>query len=273
MKQRELDLLSVLAPSVAKLINGAVDPLNARLKAAENRVVELEAALKEAGIVIDAIGAKILDMPKGPTAEEVAALVKMPTPEEVAALVPPGKDGRDGKDGAPGERGEKGDPGKDGQDGVDGKDGTSGLDGEKGVDGKDGADGKDGIGLADALKDADGCLVLTTTAGSVVKLGRVDGEKGAPGEAGKDGRDGVDGAPGVDGRTEINIADAYEGVWKEGTNKRGTLVTWGGSLWLAKADTESKPEASEEWVLVTKRGRDGKDGRDLSPAPPKPVKL
>lgn len=196
--------------------------------------------------------------------KRVAELEKMlpaPTAEQVAALMPVPQNGKDGE------------PGKDGQDGVDGKDGAPGNDGK---DGAPGADGKDGVGLAGCLKDADGCLVLTMTNGTVIKLGRVDGEKGIPGEAGKDGRDGLDGkdgTPGVDGRTEINIADVYEGVWKEGLHKRGSLVTWGGSLWLAKADTQSKPEATDDWVLITKRGRDGKDGVMLEPKTPKPVKL
>src|SRR6187551_2718209 len=46
---------------------------------------------------------------------------------------------------------------------------------------KDGEAGKDGIGLADALKDADGNLVVVMTDGRTKSLGRVDGKDGADG--------------------------------------------------------------------------------------------
>jgi hypothetical protein len=53
--------------------------------------------------------------------------------------------------------------------------------GEKGMDGKDGADGKDGVGLAGALIDRDGSLVVTLTNGEVKSLGSVVGKDGADG--------------------------------------------------------------------------------------------
>ena len=57
-----------------------------------------------------------------------------------------------------------------------------------------------------------------------------------------------------------NIADAYRGIWNAGTDyRRGEAVTYGGSMFLAKADTTDKPEKSEAWVLCVKRGRDGRD--------------
>lgn len=57
----------------------------------------------------------------------------------------------------------------------------------------------------------------------------------------------------------VNLADADRGVWKEGPYPRGSCVTFGGSYWLAKQDTTSKPGTDSTWRLVAKRGADGKD--------------
>lgn len=53
----------------------------------------------------------------------------------------------------------------------------------------------------------------------------------------------------------------YKEVWKEGeTYQKGHVVTWGGSMWIAKnADVTSKPATSSDWQLCVKRGTDGKD--------------
>lgn len=53
----------------------------------------------------------------------------------------------------------------------------------------------------------------------------------------------------------------YKGVWKEGTEYRaGAITTWAGSAWVAKNTTEARPgEQSRDWILMVKRGRDGKD--------------
>jgi hypothetical protein len=215
--------------------------------------------------------------------EAVAALPAVPTPEEVAALVPKGQDGKDGSDGlpgAPGEPGRDGVDGKDGRDGIDGKDGDPGRDGEKGLDGapgRDGIDGKNGVGLAGVLRDHEGCVVFTLTDGAIVKLGKFDGRDGEPGKDGAPGRD-VDPEfvraaikDEVQRQVTAPLADAYKGVWKPGVYKRGDVVTWGGSLFIAAADTEAKPESAEDWKLAVKRGRDGKDGE--TPKPPTTVKL
>src|SRR5690606_22630414 len=66
--------------------------------------------------------------------------------------------------------------------GEPGPEGPQGPVGEKGADGKD---GKDGVGLADALIDADGRLVLTMTDGTTKALGVVKGADGRDGEPGK----------------------------------------------------------------------------------------
>jgi integrin beta 3 len=50
------------------------------------------------------------------------------------------------------------------------------------------------------------------------------------------------------------------GVWKSQKYEPGDAVTWRGSLWICKAETESKPnDVAEHWRLAVKRGRDGKD--------------
>ena len=50
-------------------------------------------------------------------------------------------------------------------------------------------------------------------------------------------------------------------------------MTWGGSLFIAQADTEAKPETNDDWKLAVKRGRNGKDGVVTEPKPKTPVKL
>jgi integrin beta 3 len=69
------------------------------------------------------------------------------------------------------------------------------------------------------------------------------------------------------------LADMHKGIWHEGQYKRGDVVTWGGSQWLAMVDTEARPETTKDWVLVVKRGRDGKDLMAAEPKPSKTVKL
>lgn len=185
---------------------------------------------------------------------------------EKLAIVKDGRDGVDGKNGEPGERGEMGVPGVPGRDAIDGKDGAPGRDG---VDGQTGAAGRDGL-------------------------------SGVPGVNGRDGFNGKDGAPGKDGRdglgfddlqpiedtlryglrfsrgdqvkelwwTKPTLADFDTGIWKEGTAyTRGSMVTYSGSAFIARADTSAKPETSQDWRLFVKRGRDGKDGAEGKPGP------
>lgn len=77
--------------------------------------------------------------------------------------------------------------------------------GERGLPGDAGAPGRDGVGLAGALIDRSGVLVLTLTDGTTRELGAVigkDGEpgpRGEPGEKGEAGEQGPAGAPGIEG--------------------------------------------------------------------------
>lgn len=190
---------------------------------------------------------------KGEPGEVDIEAVKVMIAEAVAAL-------------PPAERGEKGEPGQDGQPG------------EKGADGLPGTDGKDGVGLADALIDKDGHLVLTMTDGRTKSLCQVVGKDGEPGRDGMDGitptfidaefvgrklRLSFDG----DRACEFQLATPeYCGVFKEGqAYEPGDMVTWGGSLWHCDKATAEKP-TPENWTLAAKKGRDGKDATDVRKA-------
>lgn len=60
----------------------------------------------------------------------------------------------------------------------------------------------------------------------------------------------------------VSLADAYQGTWQRGgaAYQRGELVSHGGSLWLATADTVEQPGSgpASGWTLVVKRGRDAR---------------
>ena len=59
----------------------------------------------------------------------------------------------------------------------------------------------------------------------------------------------------------------YRDLWREGTSyAAGDSVSWSGSLWAARADglLERPSLDSDSWRLVVKRGRDGRDGKDLT---------
>ena len=221
----------------------------------------------------------------------------------------PGLAGADGRDGAPGEKGEPGDrglqgekgepgicgaPGRDGQDGAPGRDGVDGQGGAPGADGERGEKGEpgaDGVGLAGALIDRSGNLVVTLTDGTPRDLGPVVGKDGRDGIDGKDGARGEQGPAGfslddfdiekIDERTiELRFSrdgnvEGYQlnfpcfidrGVYKDGaTYDAGDGVTWGGSYWLAQDKTAERPgDGAAAWRLAVKKGRDGKDA---DPAP------
>jgi hypothetical protein len=180
-------------------------------------------------------------------------------------------------------------PPADGKDGRDGVDGAHGEKGDPGSDGSDGKDGSDGVGVAGAFKDHDGALILTLTNGETRNLGQIEGKNGRDGIDGRNGADGAQGPAGFsleafdaalkdDGRTlllkfsadgmtathEIQMPVVIDrGVYKADADYlQGDAVTWGGSIFIAQRDTSAKPEASDDWRLAVKRGRDGKPGKD-----------
>jgi hypothetical protein len=159
--------------------------------------------------------------------------------------------------------------------------------------------GVDGVGIAGALITSDGQLAMTLSDGKTLQLGSVVGPKGQDGRDGMPGvgRPGADGQNGLDGLGFDDIVvdydgdreftikflrgervkaftftvpfDRYRGVYADGkTYNRGDGVTWAGSEWHCNETTRTKPgESSKAWTLKVKRGRDGKDGRDLAPRP------
>lgn len=240
---------SELADAVFEAIEQVTEPLLARIKGLEDELAAVKAQPPVAG-------------PMGPPG-------------------PQGEKGADGKDGRDGVDGQDGKDGRDGVDGLKGADGLPGADGKDGRDGSDGKDGRDGVGVADAVIDRDGTLVLTRSDGTTKALGVVVGAKGEP------GRDGADGLgfedlqiEQLDERTFTFKAARgeqvkslgtftipaliYRGVWQAGrTYQPGEAATWGGSLWIAKEETSAKPDehsASRAWQLAVKRGAPGPKG-------------
>jgi len=155
---------------------------------------------------------------------------------------------------------------------------------------------KDGVGLAGAVIDRAGSLVVTLTDGSTHSLGCVVG-RDVTGEevaqfvarevakipAPKDGADGLgfddldvtyDGARTFtlrflrgDKVKEFSFALPVQidrGVWKDGEWQAGDAVTWAGSSWIAQCVTTAKPGTNDDWRLAVKRGRDGASAYDLA---------
>lgn len=139
-------------------------------------------------------------------------------------------------------------------------------------------DGKNGIGLADALIDKDGQLVIIMTDGSTKVLGPVVGKDG---ERGKDGAtftlDDFD-IEQTDERTlefkflrgdtmhtfELEFpVPIFREAWKEGrTYAKGDMVVWGGSLWATTKETDAKPDTEGSgWMIAARKGRDGKSAK------------
>jgi hypothetical protein len=151
-------------------------------------------------------------------------------------------------------------------------------------------DGTDGVGVAGALIDRSGSLVVTLSDGKTVPLGEVIGKDGAAGAAGFSLDDleieQID-RKSVElrfKRGELEVTRTlrlpgmvYRGVHKDGeAYEEGDTVTSGGSLWVALKDATTKPgiEGGSEWQLAVKRGRDGRDVTQPKSIPPKgPVPL
>ena len=144
---------------------------------------------------------------------------------------------------------------------------------------------KDGVGLAGALIDRDGNLVVTLTNGEAKALGPVVG-KDAEGRDGKDGLGFEDMTfEEKDGRLyavfrrgdivkEARLPGiSYRGVWKSGEYLTGDSVTFGACQWIATADTDEKPGEGKSWQLAVRKGRDGKDGELKSAKPAEPVRV
>jgi hypothetical protein len=153
-------------------------------------------------------------------------------------------------------------------------------------DGKDGVNGNDGKsvtidevrGYLDGLSDS-WALSFERRAQELLQrqIDRIEKPKD-----GKDGRDGVSfdefHVEQIDERTvrETWLRDGavvktfdrktpspvYREIYRQGQSyERGDMVTFGGSVWCALRDTESKPGTDDSWRLAVKAGRDGR-GRE-----------
>lgn len=172
-------------------------------------------------------------------------------------------------------------------------DGLPGKDGENGKDGAPGQKGADGIGLAGAMIDREGDLLVTMTNGEVKSLGAVVGKDGANGSNGADGisLDTFD-MQYIEETHEVCIKASAAGrvkelrypaggirpggYWREGTKVKA-CETWvhDGSLWIAVKDTVSQPKTgSDDWIIGARKGRDGERGQKGSDGtPPAPISL
>lgn len=143
--------------------------------------------------------------------------------------------------------------------------------------GEKGDPGQDGAGIADLLIDRDGNLTATFTDGRMKSLGVVVGKDGAPGAPGRDGADFSDVSIDYDGERTITIKGRGgeivkrvpipldRGYWSQGqSHEKGDVVTHNGVAFIAKRDTSAEPktENSDDWRILARKGRDGKDGRN-----------
>lgn len=168
---------------------------------------------------------------------------------------------------------------------------------------------KDGVGLAGAIIDRDGHLVVTLTDGATKELGPVVGKDVDERAVEARLKELVDAIPkakdGLDGFGFDDMSADYDGerglvlrfvrgervkefsfsmpvvidrgVWIEGRDggyAKGDGVTWAGSFWISQKDeNDDKPDGGEGWRLAVKRGRDGKSVKVDLPAAPQPVKV
>lgn len=228
----------------------------------------------------------------------------------------PVKDGEKGEPGEKGEAGEKGEPGKDAEpisvaevtaellatDGLKSLvdlqvtesvvkhfEENPVLPGPRGEQGEKGEAGADGVGLAGAVINRSGELVVTKTNGEAITLGMVIGKDGEKGADGKDGADFTNVEIDYDGERSLIIRGIGgeivkklpipmdRGYYREGAQfEKGDIVTTEGSAWIALKDTDTKPghDQKDAWRMFARKGKDGEKGDKGVPyVPPAPIKL
>lgn len=136
--------------------------------------------------------------------------------------------------------------------------------------------------------DRDGVLQITTTAGTVVPLGKVVGTDGKS----FDGFD-MEYLPETHevrlkvacaGRVQevrfnaggIRMGSECNGYWSEGVKAKALEgYSYDGCLWVARTATSAKPALdSADWQLAARQGRPGADGKDLrAPREPQTIKV
>lgn len=257
-----------------KFMDAIVDVLAKALGPLITKITALEQRQPERGEKGE-VGSKGLDGEKGAAGER----------GEPGAQGKDGLDGVDGKDGAPGRDGERGASGVDGAAGKDGAQGADGVNGKDGLPGERGADGKDGLagergadGKSLTVEDVYDWLEANFSKWALAAERRVYelGEKAvAAMPKAKDGADGlrVDDFELVGRMMTLKHGDkilkqvrlafpVYHGVFEaETTYDADDMVTFGGSVWSAIAETKSKPGTDDTWKLAVKKGRDGRDAR------------
>lgn len=255
----------------------------------------------EVGKAVSAI--RVPEDGKSVTTEDVQPIVAAAVSKAMAELPQP-------KDGAPGPAGQPGPAGPAGADGRDAEP-VSISDVEGLVNRAIAAlpRAKDGIGLAGALIDRDGQLVVTLTDGTSKTLGPVVGKDIDPAavqamvieEVAKIPRP-KDGAKGTDGRDgsleQLRLVKAgdrtFRFVFKNGdlvdggefslpfvldrgvydqekAYEPGDGVTWNGSFWIAQVETTSRPGTPDGAKAWRLAVKKGNDGREGKIGPTGPV--
>lgn len=143
---------------------------------------------------------------------------------------------------------------------------------------------KDGVGLAGMLIDRDGNLIATMTNGEAKNLGPVVGKDGVSLESFvmeylPDTHEITIKATAAGRAEEVRFPAGGirgKGYWRDGTKaKAGDAWTHDGSLWIAKADTETKPATSNDaWFLAARAGRNGETVvKRVKEGPQQPIRL
>jgi hypothetical protein len=137
---------------------------------------------------------------------------------------------------------------------------------ERGEKGDPGPSGENGIGVADALIDREGALVVTLSDGRTKSLGVVVGLNGKDGSTGRDGTDGADGNNGIDGKDGEPGLPGKDGIdGKDGRDgvdgKDGTPGLDGPAGPAGDTGNDGKDGSLGEPGNDGKDGVDGKDGQ------------
>lgn len=185
-------------------------------------------------------------------------LAQIPKPEDGKN----GADGKDGADGAKGDRGDKGDAGRDGRDALQ-IDILPAIDLSKSY--PRGTFARFDGGIIRSYRDTIPGEEFDKAGWEVVVAGIADIEVGVSDDCRLvtvSTRTTGDRAP----YTKcFNVpAMLYRGVFRPTDSYvKGDVVTYGGSTWYCKKDTQQTPrDNAEDWQLMVKEGRRGKDGSD-----------
>jgi len=154
---------------------------------------------------------------------------------------------------------------------------------QNGEPGPKGDQGEPGFGVAGAMIDRAGHLVLTLSNGEAKDVGPVVGADGFGLEdfsAVYDGERGLTltfqrGNVRRDCTLHLPVV-IHRGFWSEGRQaKAGDAWHHAGSLWIAKRDTTVTPayDKRDDWQLAARKGRDGEPGPPGPPERPKTVAL